>query len=145
MPLLNPPLKWHGGKHYLARRIVSLMPPHLHYVEPYIGGGSVLLAHDSEKPSLWSLPNEGMSEVANDLDDRLVNFWRVLRDSESFQQFRRMVEAMPLARAEWGAAHAHDYGTDTVADAVAFFVDCRQSRSGQIGTFTPLTRTRTRR
>ena len=25
---LVPPLKWHGGKHYLAGRIVALMPPH---------------------------------------------------------------------------------------------------------------------
>jgi DNA adenine methylase len=34
MPDLTPPLKWHGGKHYLARRIVEMMPPHTHYVEP---------------------------------------------------------------------------------------------------------------
>lgn len=38
------PLKWHGGKHYLAARIVALMPPHTHYVEPFAGGLSVLLA-----------------------------------------------------------------------------------------------------
>ncbi len=25
---LVPPLKWHGGKQYLAGRIVALMPPH---------------------------------------------------------------------------------------------------------------------
>jgi hypothetical protein len=27
----NNPLKWHGGKYYLAQPIVELMPPHLHY------------------------------------------------------------------------------------------------------------------
>jgi DNA adenine methylase len=32
------PLKTHGGKHYLARKIVGLMPRHLHYVEPFAGG-----------------------------------------------------------------------------------------------------------
>ena len=32
---LSSPLKWHGGKHYLAKKIIELMPPHLHYVEPY--------------------------------------------------------------------------------------------------------------
>ena len=41
--ILTPPLKWHGGKHYLASRIVGLMPPHLHYVEPFFGGGTVLV------------------------------------------------------------------------------------------------------
>ena len=37
---MNSPLKSHGGKHYLAAQIVALMPPHLHYVEPYFGGGT---------------------------------------------------------------------------------------------------------
>jgi DNA adenine methylase len=53
---LDPPLKWHGGKHYLARRIVALMPCHLHYVEPFFGGGAVLLARDPEDESLWLAP-----------------------------------------------------------------------------------------
>jgi len=40
---LTPPLKVHGGKAYLARRIVELMKdvPHVHFVEPFFGGGSI--------------------------------------------------------------------------------------------------------
>ena len=34
---VSQPLKWRGGKHYLARRIIDRMPPHLAYVEPYGG------------------------------------------------------------------------------------------------------------
>jgi DNA adenine methylase len=147
---LTPPLKWHGGKHYLARRIVDLMPPHLHYVEPYAGGLAVLLARDPDDDRrLWladTSDQRGVSEVANDINGRLMNFWRVLRDLETFARFRRAVEAIPLSRAEWEAAHAHPQdGKDSVADAVAFFVDCRQSRSGLMKGFTPLTRNRTRR
>lgn len=37
---LTQPIKWHGGKHYLAPKIVALMPRHLHYVEPFGGGGN---------------------------------------------------------------------------------------------------------
>jgi DNA adenine methylase len=55
------------------------------------------------------------------------------------------VEAVPLSRQEWELAHAHVYGNDPVADAVAFFVDCRQSLAGRMKGFTSLTRTRTRR
>jgi DNA adenine methylase len=133
-PTITPPLKWHGGKHYVAKRAVELMPPHLHYVEPFFGGGRVLLA---KAP--------GGSELANDLDGRLVNFFRVVRDPGAFPQFLRQVSSIPLARAEWEAARGHVYGADQVADAVAFFVFCRQSRSGQMKSFTPPTRTRLRR
>jgi len=43
---LTQPLKWYGGKHYLAQRIIDRMPRHLHYVEPFGGGLAVLLAKD---------------------------------------------------------------------------------------------------
>src|SRR5262249_55750474 len=51
------PLKWHGGKSYLAGRIVKMMPQHTQYVEPFAGGLAVLLAKEPE----------GVSEVVNDL------------------------------------------------------------------------------
>jgi site-specific DNA-adenine methylase len=34
------PLKWHGGKYYLAEWLIGLMPPHQNYVEPFAGGYS---------------------------------------------------------------------------------------------------------
>jgi DNA adenine methylase len=147
MPISGP-LKWHGGKAYLARRIVALMPRHRHYVEPYAGGLAVLLARDPGDRRLWlddSSGQRGVSEVVNDRNGRLTNFWRVLRDEDTFARFQRAVEAVPLSRPEWEAAHAHQDGQGTVADAVAFFVDARQSRSGLMKGFTPLTRNRTRR
>src|SRR5262245_43932807 len=72
------PLKWHGGKWYLAPKIVELMPSHVHYVEPFAGGLSVLLAKDPD----------GISEVVNDIDGQLSNFWRVLQGEEAFERFR---------------------------------------------------------
>lgn len=143
---ITPPLKWHGGKHYLASRFVGLMPPHLHYVEPFFGGGAVLLRRDPADPSLWLPPNNGVSEVVNDLNGRLVNFWRVLQNEETFSKFVRIAQAIPVARDEWEAAHAHlPSDNDPIANALAFFVDCRQSRSGLMKGFTPVTRSRTRR
>lgn len=145
---IGVPLKWHGGKYYLAAKIVGLMPPHLHYVEPFAGGLAVLLARDPEDPQLRFSDvghHRGVSEVVNDLDGQLVNFWRVLRDDALFSQFRRQAEAIPFSRSEWQAAHDHVGDGDAVADAVAFFVNCRQSRSGLRTGFSPITRTRTRR
>jgi DNA adenine methylase len=145
---VSPPLKWFGGKHYLATKIVALMPRHLHYVEPYFGGGAVLLARDPDDPRLaWAdtSSGRGVSEVVNDVNDRLMNLWHVLRGKDTFAAFLRIVQTVPLSRAAWEEAHAHEYGAGSVADAVAFFVNCRQSRAGMMTGFTSLTRTRTRR
>ena len=139
---MTGPLKVHGGKHYLAPRIVALMPAHTHYVEPYAGGLSVLLAK----------PCDGISEAVNDIDGDLTTFWRVLQDVKAFARFRRRVQAIPFSEAEWEKARARlgrPSGLKTQAErverAVRFFVTCRQSMAGRCKDFAPLTRNRTRR
>jgi DNA adenine methylase len=145
---LTPPLKWHGGKHYLGAKIVALMPRHQHYVEAFGGGLAVLLARDPDDPALWladTSAQRGVSELVNDLDGQLMNFWRVLRGQDTFPAFCRQVESIPLARSAWEAACAQVCGQDPVVDAVAFFVCCRQSLAGRRTSFTAPTRSRTRR
>ena len=93
-PEIPKPLKWHGGKGYLASRIVALMPPHTHYVESFFGGGAVLLTKNPE----------GVSEVANDLNGWLTNFWNVLREPQQFEQLRRLLEATPFSESVFLAA-----------------------------------------
>lgn len=149
MATLTNPLKYHGGKSYLASRIVSLMPRHLHYVEPFAGGLAVLLERDPNDKRLWlseTSGESGVSEVVNDIDGELVNFWRVLRDRDAFPEFLRRCQTTPLARAEFeDAAHDYPFLEDVVKRAWAFFVRCRQSRAGTFKGFTSLTRSRTRR
>jgi DNA adenine methylase len=143
----GPPLKWHieGGKHYLASKIIALMPPHIHYVEPFFGGGAVLLAKNPE----------GVSEVANDRHLLLTNFWRVLRQPDDFAIFLRKCQATPFSEDAWKDANAMLCETDDFTDgflatrratfAWLFFVHCRQSLAGRMGTFAPLSRNRVRR
>ena len=130
---LTQPLKWHGGKHYLAAKIINLMPSHIHYVEPFFGGGSVLLNKTSD----------GVSEVVNDLHRELTTFWRVLQNTKSFAKFARIVDAIPFSQIEW--ADSHTKSEDDVKTAVNFFVRCRQSRAGKFDCFATLSRNRTRR
>jgi DNA adenine methylase len=132
------PLKVHGGKgahgDKLARWIVSLMPPHRRYVEPFAGGLAVLRARGPADRRLWLADNgddRGVAEVVNDLDGTLANFWRVLGDPALFAEFCRRVEAVPFGRPFWEAARDHAHGQDPVADAVALFVLVRQSRQGE--------------
>ncbi len=112
------------------------MPPHLHYVEPYFGGGSVLFAKDPE----------GVSEVVNDINRELTNFWYMLQDRWACQQFQRIVELTPFSEVEYKKAceYENTHG-DMVEAAVKFFVRCRQSLAGRMDTFATLSRTRTRR
>lgn len=137
MSTITQPLKWHGGKHYLAPKIVSLMPPHTHYVEPYAGGLSVMLAKDPE----------GVSEVVNDLNCDLMNFWSVLQHPQWFCRFQRICEATPFSEAtyERASAQLHDMDDDPPMAAWSFFVRCRQSLAGRMDCFAPLSKTRTRR
>lgn len=134
---IAPPLKWHGGKHFLARKIVGLMPPHTHYVEPFAGGLSVLLAKDPE----------GVSEVVNDIDGDLSNFWVVLSSPLTFEHFRRLAEATPFSEPVY--QHAVDELAEGVDDPVyrawAFLIVCRQSLAGRMAGFTGITKSRTRR
>ena len=132
---VNPPLKWHGGKYYLGPRIVELMPPHQQYVEPFFGGGSVLLSKDPHN----------VGEVVNDLNGHLTNFWRVMQDETLFAQFYRIMQAMPFSETEWRDAHERLAGTqDPVQQAAAFYVQCRQSFSGRRVCFAAMTKNRLR-
>ncbi len=135
---LTPPVKWHGGKTYLADRIIDLMPEHHHYVEPYGGSGAVLLR---------KAPDE-VSEVVNDLNGDLTNFFRVLQREKSFERFLRRVAAIPFSRVEWEDARRklrEQPQANKVARAAWFFVLNRQSLAGRMDAFTGITKTRTRR
>jgi|SRR5579872_461411 len=60
------PLPYIGGKNRLATRIISMLPEHTAYVEPFAGGAQVFF---HKQPS--------NVEVLNDLDFDIVNFFRV--------------------------------------------------------------------
>ena len=135
-PSLYPPIKWHGGKYYLAQKILSLAPPHLHYVEAFAGGLQVLLAKDPQN----------VSEIVNDVNGDLTNFWRVLQDDADFARFHRIMQATPFSEFEFERRFAELQAPgDAVERAARFFVVCRQSLAGRMKSFTGVTKTRTRR
>ena len=135
----------------MAKKIIALMPPHLHYVEPYAGSLAVLLERDPNRD--WfsdgnvALPaaDRGCSEVVNDLHGDLMNFWAVLRDPQIFSEFERIVGTVPFSEELWHLAAAMSNSDEIVARAVGFFIRCRQSRAGCFKDFATISRSRTRR
>ena len=127
-------IKWHGGKSYLARKIISLMPVHKTYCETHAGALSVLLAKDPE----------GYSEIANDLNGDLSNFWMVMSNPEEFEQFRRVTEATPFSESLFRTSEIL-CSSNRVKAAILFFIHCRQSLAGRMKSFSPISTSRTRR
>ena len=97
---MKTPLPYHGGKSRLASWIVSKMPRHTVYVEPFFGGGAVFFA----KPVPAVTNNHHYREVINDHDERIVELFRALQDPT---QHARLVERLaytPYARSEYDKA-----------------------------------------
>lgn len=69
---MRPIFKCHGGKYYQWKHIVGHFPKNyadLTYIEPYIGGGSVLLNKTKSK-----------FEIINDLDPSVIAIWKAIQN-----------------------------------------------------------------
>jgi DNA adenine methylase len=64
----KPIVSWQGGKRWLVKELLPLIPEHRMYVELFCGGGALLCA---KKPSA--------AEVINDKNSELVNLYRIVK------------------------------------------------------------------
>lgn len=115
---MKPPFAYYGGKSRIADQIVALLPDHEYYVEPFAGSLAVLLA----KPP-------ARMEVVNDLDSRLMTFWRVLRERPD--ELIRSCALTPHSRAEQQLSQSLD-GCDELEVARRVWVRISQSRTGTL-------------
>jgi DNA adenine methylase len=85
---MNSPIKWVGGKSRLRKQIIPILPKHTCYVEPFAGAAWVLFG----KP-----PSD--VEIINDIDQELVNFFRIVKEKPE-----KLIEAFEwelVSRAEF--------------------------------------------
>jgi DNA adenine methylase len=110
----------------MARWIVQYIPRGRIYVEPFAGAASVF----------WHLPGRFPVEVLNDLDNRIVNLYRVLQDRQKFAELLHRLVWTPYSRAEFARALEvlKDPKADDVARAWAFFVAQNQGFGGKADT-----------
>jgi DNA adenine methylase len=132
--LSRQPIKSYGGKHYLTKLHLQLIPPHEVYCEPFAGGAALFWAKD---PSPL--------EILNDIDFRIVAFYRCLRDERLWQRLQELCELTPYSRAEFYSVreklkrhlgnprNLDEFNDDELLElAWAFYVFNRQSFSAAI-------------
>lgn len=78
---------YYGSKQRLAKSILKYMPPHNCWVELFGGALAVTMAKDP-----------AMIEIANDLDENIVNTFQQMRDNGD--ELTKLIELTPYARTE---------------------------------------------
>lgn len=114
---MKPVLRYAGSKYRIAPWIARQLPPHESYVEPFAGSLTVLFA----KP-------RSLVETVNDLDQRVVTFFRVVRDQP--EDLARALALTPWSRAEYYQSFDDETGND-LEDARRFAVRCWQAHSAR--------------
>ena len=74
-PITTPPIKWVGGKTQIIEEVISTMPRRMaSYHEPFLGGGSVLLAVLSHRKAKNLIITGGIR--ASDLNPNLISMYK---------------------------------------------------------------------
>ena len=74
---MKTPITYYGGKQILTKEILSMIPEHRIYVEPFFGGGAIFFAK-----------GKSFLECVNDTNDLLINFYQQCVDNFEALQHR---------------------------------------------------------
>lgn len=109
-------LKYPGSKWNIVRQIITRIPEHHSYVEPFFGSGAVL----------FNKPKSDI-ETVNDLDSEVVNLFRCIqKDSE---RLARLVMTTPYSREAYEGEFNPDVSTKYLSSfqrAAGFLTRCWQ-------------------
>lgn len=84
---MNSPIRWLGGKRYLRKELVKMMPTHKNYIEVFAGALWVLLEKEPSK-----------LEIFNDIHGDLINFYRVIQDKDKYKELINKIYFTPSSR-----------------------------------------------
>jgi DNA adenine methylase len=114
---INSPFRYPGGKFYARNLILEYIPHHTHYIEPFVGGGSIFFAKEKINKN-W----------LNDVDQELINCYLIIRDQPD-----NLIEKL---KGEQATKERHTYykneyqPTNYLEKAVRWFYLNRTSYSG---------------
>lgn len=122
LDFVKTPITYYGGKQRLVNLILSLIPEHKLYCEPFVGGAAVFFAKE---------PSE--MEVINDLNGEVVNFYRVCHGD--FKKLEKLIQSTPHSRQvhrETQDILKNTSTQDPVKRAWAFWVQTNMSFSARV-------------
>ncbi|TLQ08814.1 DNA adenine methylase [Marinilactibacillus psychrotolerans] len=105
-------LNYPGSKWSMASTIVNIMPEHKTYVEPFFGSGAVFFNKPKTKV-----------ETINDLDSRLINFFKVCRENPD--KLIKAIQFTPHSREEYQLSYI--VADDPIEDARRLMIRCWQA------------------
>lgn len=85
---MRTPITYYGGKQRMASIIISMIPKHKIYCEPFFGGGAVFF--EKYKSEL---------EVINDNNELLINFYKICR--RKFKDLQQLIQTTLHSEAEF--------------------------------------------
>lgn len=119
---MKTPITYYGGKQRMVGLILSLIPKHRLYCEPFAGGAAVFFAKEKSE-----------MEVINDLNGDVVNFYQVCKTD--FNKLEKLIRATPHSRkihAETQEILKHQENHHKVKRAWAFWAQTNMSYSAKI-------------
>lgn len=115
LEITTPLIRYRGSKWRIAPWVIKHFPKHAYYVEPFCGTASVLFR---KPPSHF--------EIINDLDERIINFFDVLRMRP--KELIRAISLTPYSRLE--LKRAQEVSDDPLEEARRFYVRSWQGWNG---------------
>lgn len=109
-------LHYPGSKWSMADWIISHMPSHETYLEPFFGSGAVLFSKKRSK-----------LETINDIDDDVVNIFRIIRERPD--ELAYAIRFTPHSREEY--YQSYEYSEDDLERARRLIVRLWQGRGGE--------------
>lgn len=112
-------LNYVGSKWNLSKWIISQMPEHKVYLEPFFGSGAVLF--NKSRTNI---------ETVNDIDGNIVNLFKVIREQP--RQLAKAIELTPYSRQEYlQSFEALQGNLSDIERARVFLVRCWMARGGK--------------
>jgi DNA adenine methylase len=122
---MKTPITYYGGKQTMVKYLLSLIPPHKIYCEPFFGGGALFFA----KP-------KSEVEVINDINGEVVNFFKMVKTK--FSQLQKEVRSSLHSRELYRRAmvvYEHPDMFSEVKRAWAFWILTSQGFAARIGSW----------